>query len=365
MRSPATGRRALPPTPASASRRSQRLRAVQAQADRPRLACILSGEAAAQRYAPPEQFDAAPPGLSVGEAIDVEAFAQELEQIGYIADDRVDEPGEVAIRGDVIDIFPADAGGPVRIEIADGTIAAIRSYDPASQRTTEERERIEVGRAADPQPLDAVPILAHLTPGLIGVSGQADARRKRFLALARDAAGRRGATLDAIDEDAWAAARKGWQPRDFDAGEPVPRFVERSAPLAAMARFARPLIAGGRTFVLAGSARDIRFLRPRVAKRLGIELAQIARWAEVATVEAVVLDMPVDRGFIDDRYLLVAAGDLLGSRAILGTAMSGLSDPLALMRQRHPHRRRRRPRGPWRRRRRGAGARTRRRMPAR
>jgi transcription-repair coupling factor (superfamily II helicase) len=35
---------------------------------------------------------------------------------GYILDERVDEPGEAAIRGEVIDIFPADAEGPFRLE---------------------------------------------------------------------------------------------------------------------------------------------------------------------------------------------------------------------------------------------------------
>ena len=321
-----------PASPANIGRRVaalQRLRRAQGEADRPHLACILSGEAAAQRYAAPEQFDASPPVLTVGDAMDVEALAQELEQIGYCTDDRVDEPGEVAIRGEVIDVFPADAGGPVRIEVADGKVAAIRSYDAGTQRTTEDRERIEVGRAADPAMTDAVPILAHLSGGLIGRSEQADARRRRFVALARDAAGRRGATLDAIDDETWVSALDGWEERDFARGEAVPRFIERRAPLAGMARFAKPLIEGGRSFVLAGSPRDLRFLRSRVAQRLGAELAHAGRWADA--IGAVTLEMPVDRGFVDDAHVVVAAGDLLGSRAMLDAAPKGLTDPLALV----------------------------------
>jgi transcription-repair coupling factor (superfamily II helicase) len=320
-----------PASPANTGRRVaalQRLRRVQADADRPRLACIMSGEAAARRYAPPRAFDASPPVLTVGDPVDVEALAAELEQIGYWPDDRVDEPGEVAVRGDVIDIFPADAGSPVRIEIAEGRIAAIRAYDAATQRTTDERDCIEVGRAADPAIADAVPVLAHLPTGLIGLSDQADVRRRRFIALARDAAGRRGAALDAIDDEVWKAALDGWELRRFDAGEPVPRFVENRGSLAAMVRFAKPLLAEGRAFVLAGSARDLRFLRPKVAQRLGVELTGVTRWADAKG--AVTLDMPVHRGFVDDRHVLVAAGDLLGSRAILGAVQSGTTDPLAL-----------------------------------
>ena len=321
-----------PASPANIGRRVaalQRMRRLQAEPKRPRLACIFSGEAAARRYAPPASFDASPPVLTMGDAIDVEALAQELEEIGYWADDRVDEPGEVAIRGDVIDIYPADAGSPVRIEIAEGKVAAIRSYDAGTQRTTEERDRIEVGRAADPAMTDAVPILAHLSGGLIGLSEQADARRRRFVALARDAAGRRGATLDAIDDQAWARALDGWEQRDFGRGEPVPRFIERRAPLAACARFAKPLLQEGRTFVLAGSPRDLRFLRSRVAERLGVEFRHATCWADASG--PVTIEMPVDRGFVDDTHVFIAAGDLLGSRAVLEATQSGVTDPLALV----------------------------------
>ena len=328
-----------PASPANIGRRVAALltlRQTQAAEKRARIACIMSGEAAARRYPAPQAFDLAPPRLTLGEAIDVEAFAAQVADIGYFADDRVDEPGEVAIRGDVIDIFPADAGSPVRIEIADGRIVAIRAYDAVSQRTTDERETLAIGRAADPALSEPVPILGHLAPGLIGRSEQADARRERFVALAADAAKRRGATLDAVDAKTWKAACKPWRAHDFDSGDaaPVPRFIEKRTPLAAMARFAKPLLDEGRAFVLAGSARDLRFLRPKVAKRLGIELSAAATWQDIAALPAgaaAALDMPVDRGFVDPARVVIAAGDLLGSRAVLGHVAGPATDPLAIM----------------------------------
>lgn len=57
---------------------------------------------------------------------------------GYVLDERVDEPGEVAFRGEVIDIFPSSGAEPVRIELADGRIGRMRRYDPVDQRTTAE-----------------------------------------------------------------------------------------------------------------------------------------------------------------------------------------------------------------------------------
>jgi transcription-repair coupling factor (superfamily II helicase) len=41
-------------------------------------------------------------------------------ELGYVEDDRVDEPGEVAVRGSVIDLYPGDLAEPVRVEVTDG-----------------------------------------------------------------------------------------------------------------------------------------------------------------------------------------------------------------------------------------------------
>jgi transcription-repair coupling factor (superfamily II helicase) len=125
-----------------------RLRELQAVSDRPRFACVMSGEASARGYPAPAAFDDAPPTLRVGDAIDSATIEQTLIEIGYFTDDRVDEPGEVAVRGEVIDIFPVDADLPARIDLADGRITAIRCYDPVTQRSLEPRDSLGIGRAA-------------------------------------------------------------------------------------------------------------------------------------------------------------------------------------------------------------------------
>lgn len=335
---------AAPPSPSNSGKRVAALRALrQAQQakKRPRIALILSGEAAARRYPAPEAFDRAPPILASGAAIDPTAFAATLAELGYFADDRVDEPGEIVLRGDVIDIFPADAGGPARIEIANGTIAAIRAYDPVTQRTTETLDRLEIGRAAEPELGDAVAILDHMPAGaLIAVAPQADARRKRFVQLATDSAGRAHAATDAIDEMGWREALANRVPIIFnDPVEPMPRFAELRTPLAAFTRHVRPLLNEGRAFILAGHPRDLRFLRARIAKRLSLELAEFTELADLDLAPrspeheakgtstkyrttrpdspaAVTLAIPCDAGFVDDHKVLVAAADILGSRAL-------------------------------------------------
>lgn len=315
-------------SPANSGRRVaalRRLRDAQQHTSRACLCLVLSGEAAARRYPSPKVFGTAPPVLKPGDAIDPGALAPVLEELGYFPDDRIDEPGEMAMRGDVIDLFPADAGTPARIDIQDGRIAAIRAYDPLTQRSIAELELLEIGRAAEPAIDTPVSILKHLKPAAILMSEKADARRLRFIDLARDAATRKNGdggagTIDAIDDKTWAADLSPWRlvEPDNDA-EAVPRFAETRTPLAALANFATALIATGSILVLAGSERDLRFLRPRVAKRLKLTISDVVSLQELDALprgSAAAIEMPIDAGCIGARYLLIAAADLLGSRAV-------------------------------------------------
>jgi transcription-repair coupling factor (superfamily II helicase) len=327
---------AAPASPANAGRRVAALRALRlAQQDKERrpVACILSGEAAARRYAAPQAFDSAPPTVRVGDLIDAEAFRVALIDLGYFADDRVDEPGEMAIRGDIIDLFPADACLPARIDLLDGKVSAVRAYDPVTQRTIAEIEALEIGRAAEPPVEGAVTILDHLTPGSLALSDKADRRRQRFIQLAADAVARSGKPIDAMDDAAWADASKPWRRLSFDDEiKAVPQFAQAPSPLAAFARFIKPLIAEHRAVLLAGSRRDLRFLRTRVSKRLGLDLAEVTDWTGIEGLEAgggASMAMPVDAGFVDDRLIVIAAANLIGSRALMDDAAVTTANPWA------------------------------------
>lgn len=327
---------AAPASPANVGHRVaalSALRRVGKAPERAALATIMSGEAAARRYADPAAFDVAPPSLDVGDRIDQSAFAKDMEALGYVVDDRVDEPGEVAVRGDVIDIFPADAGSPARLEIAEGMISAIRLYDPGSQLSTQACTSLAIGRALEPDVGAGTSILAHLAAGQLFVSPRADARRQRFIRLAEGAARDRDKTVDATGETSWMADLKGWAVRPFDANEvrSIPRFAEDRSPLRALERFLKPLM-DDRRLVLVGNERDIRFLRPRIAQRLKISLTlvdDLSTAVALAAGSGAALVAPIDRGALTDTLVLVAAADLLGSRALIGAApepvVAGLS----------------------------------------
>ncbi len=315
-----------PPSPANVGQRTAALRriraALQEQEGRGRIALVSTGEAAGRLYPQPHAFDAAPPLVRVGQPIDLQQFAARLEEIGYVGDDRVDEPGEVAARGQVIDVYPADAGEPYRIEAQDEMVSSIRAYDPVTQLAAGECNRLELGRVTEPPLEDGVTLLDHLPGAAVVLDAKADKRRSRFLALAADAGRRRPerALRDICSDERWAAAlaTREQLPLRGEFGDPPPRFVEMRAPVRAFTRVAQEALARGERLLLLGSARDLRFISKRVAKALKQEPGAVASWGEAraaAPSSVLTLGMPVPRGFRMDGLLVIAAADLLGSRA--------------------------------------------------
>jgi transcription-repair coupling factor (superfamily II helicase) len=73
--------------------------------------------------------------LSVGESLDRDVLVARLVGLGYQRMALVEEPGEVAVRGDIIDVFPPQLATPIRIELWGDEVDSIRSFDPASQRS--------------------------------------------------------------------------------------------------------------------------------------------------------------------------------------------------------------------------------------
>ncbi len=74
----------------------------------------------------------------VGQMVDTDALVAFLEANGYARASTVIEPGEYAIRGGIIDIYPSGADMPVRLDFFGKTLETIRSFDAESQRTTQQ-----------------------------------------------------------------------------------------------------------------------------------------------------------------------------------------------------------------------------------
>ncbi|MCX7283368.1 MAG: helicase-related protein [Novosphingobium sp.] len=314
---------AAPATPGNVGQRTHALRCLRSattrQTPRPRIALISTGEAAARLTPAPQVFEAEPPIIAAGDRLDLESFNGVAESLGYFSDDRVDEPGEYAVRGQVVDIFPSDAGTPVRIEVSDGTVASIRAYDALTQLSADALPQIELGRAAEPEAGDGVPLLAHLPGAHVALDRGADHRRATLLRLAADA-GRAASAAGMCDDEAWQAALARHDSMVFVelSGQTAPRFAEQRHPARSAATHIRRAQEDGLRVVLLGTPRDLRFIRRRLTKLLGAEPEMVARWSDVAEAPraaVVALAMPMASGFRTADVVAVTAGDLLGSRA--------------------------------------------------
>src|SRR5206468_4388696 len=73
--------------------------------------------------------------LSKGQALAIEPFRQRLTEAGYASVSQVVGPGEFAVRGSLLDVFPMGAAAPLRIDLFDEEIEAIRRFDPETQRS--------------------------------------------------------------------------------------------------------------------------------------------------------------------------------------------------------------------------------------
>src|SRR3546814_10245939 len=84
-------------------------------------------------------------------------IAARLERNGFERVATVREVGEFAVRGGILDVFVPGTGDPVRLDFFGDTLESIRTFDPASQRTTGQ------ARALDLNPMSEV----SLTPETI------------------------------------------------------------------------------------------------------------------------------------------------------------------------------------------------------
>ncbi len=290
---------------------------------------VTTGEALARSCPAPADAAAGLMTLSVGQRIALADLLEQVKALGYAEDDRVDEPGEVALRGQVLDIFPGQSETPVRIEVDEDRIAEIRSYDLIDQRTVAEIDRCAIAPVVEPSLGDRpCSLLDHLPGARVVMSRRADRRRQSALKLGREIDGAASPRL--VDDKAWQASLAGHEALALDrAGGPPPRFVERARPVRAFAAAARAAARAGDRLVLLGGARDLRFLSRGVARQLGLTVRPAASWAEVTAADpgaVLALPMPADRGFVRSGVLAVAAADLLGSRAQReGDAAGGLN----------------------------------------
>ncbi|HKX55410.1 MAG TPA: CarD family transcriptional regulator, partial [Xanthomonadales bacterium] len=120
---------------------------------------LCSVSALSQRLPPLPYVQQRSFDLHIGQPIVIEDFRQQLVQAGYHSAEQVFQPGQFAIRGSVIDLFPTGLGQPIRLDLFDEELESIRLFDPETQRSEGQRERLTLLPAreypGDDESLDA------------------------------------------------------------------------------------------------------------------------------------------------------------------------------------------------------------------
>lgn len=97
-----------------------------------------------QRLAPREYVDSHSLILALGDRLNLDAIRRRLEQASYRCVSQVIAHGEFAVRGSLLDLFPAGSNLPYRIDLFDEEVESIRIFDPDSQRSHDQVPHIRL-----------------------------------------------------------------------------------------------------------------------------------------------------------------------------------------------------------------------------
>ena len=125
------------------ARRMATLAALQAPTGAPQI--VLTTVNAVLQRVPDREFVAGGSlSLAGGAVSPMDRIVRWLERNGYLRSATVREPGEYAVRGGILDLFPPGEEEPVRLDFFGDSLETIRSFDPETQRSTTARPRIDL-----------------------------------------------------------------------------------------------------------------------------------------------------------------------------------------------------------------------------
>ena len=105
--------------------------------------------AASQRVPEPRLLRESTFSAAVGHRVDERALRDFLHRMGFARAPTVTEPGDYAIRGGIVDIFPPGEEGPIRLDLFGDRLDGARRFDPVSQRTTEQLSTVDLAPVSE------------------------------------------------------------------------------------------------------------------------------------------------------------------------------------------------------------------------
>src|SRR4029079_11348041 len=90
--------------------------------------------------------------LRVGELLDLDEAATDLVAAGYERVDQVEDRGQFAVRGGLLDVYPATEERAIRVDLFDDEIESLRWFSTFTQRSLGDTELVEIAPAAELAP---------------------------------------------------------------------------------------------------------------------------------------------------------------------------------------------------------------------
>src|SRR5580704_10764774 len=134
---------------------SARARALHSLASGTARVIVASASALLPRVSAPERLLAASIELVPGKDVGPGELGELLVDAGFSREDPADEHGEFAVRGGILDVYPAGEPQPARLEFIGDTIESLRTYDPATQRSIKAVDRFTLVPLRDVLPIAA------------------------------------------------------------------------------------------------------------------------------------------------------------------------------------------------------------------
>jgi transcription-repair coupling factor (superfamily II helicase) len=107
------------------------------------LIVLTTVNAVVQRVPPRKFIAASSMRLAPGNAVSMQDLIERLEVSGYGRAGTVTDPGQYAVRGGILDLYPPGAQ-PVRLDFFGDTLESIRAFDPDTQRTAARLDTVEL-----------------------------------------------------------------------------------------------------------------------------------------------------------------------------------------------------------------------------
>ncbi len=112
------------------------------QATKEPFVLLTTVNAVLQRVVPHAALNSSSKRFAPGQMVDIAALQQFLADNGYSRVGTVMEPGDFAVRGGLIDLYPPTLPNPVRLDFFGDTLEGIRSIDAQTQRTTDQLKEV-------------------------------------------------------------------------------------------------------------------------------------------------------------------------------------------------------------------------------